>query len=99
MKLDSFEKQQRKDLIESFGDSLMIRRFDRVTIAFVKTGPNRGKIAWAIHSPNDGKPHRKYGEWVALERLYDGGMPIEFYKGDNISELLYEIVDNLCIDN
>ncbi len=78
MKLDEFTKGKRKFLINHFGKSLKLRTFNRVTFAFIKTSSNRGKIAWSIHSESDGKFRRKYGEYVALERLYNSGMPIEF---------------------
>jgi len=100
MKLDKFEKQERKDLIINYFDnSLILMSFDRVTVAFVKTGPNRGKIAWSIHSSNDGKFHRKYGEYVALGRLWDCGMPIEFSDISDVPQILKGIGSWASINN
>lgn len=95
MKLDKIDKKGRKYLINHFGAALWLRSFDRVTMAFIKTGPGRGKIAWSIHSENDGRFHRKYGEYIALMRLYDGGMPIEFRDVSEIPYVMEEIVGQL----
>lgn len=77
MKLCEYEKAERKSLKKFFGNTLRLVNIGRVTFAIVQTGHNRGKIAWSIHSKSDGKFSRKFGEYVALQRLADNGFPIE----------------------
>lgn len=90
MKLNEMQRQERKNLKKLLGKRLILKITNRVTIAFEKTGPNRGKVAWAIHSTDDGKAHRKYGELVALDRLYYGyALPIEFHDADDLDKKLY----------
>lgn len=84
-------RSERKFLINHFGKSLKIINNGHVTVVFVKTSHNRGKIAWSIHSDTDGKFDRKYGEWVALERLFDGGLPVEFWNEEDIMDKMYDI--------
>lgn len=78
MKLNEFQRKERKALKEFFGKTLVLVECNPVTFAFIKTGPHRGKLAWSIHSESDGKFRRKAGEYVALVRLADNGMPVEF---------------------
>lgn len=92
MKLNNLEKSIRKDRIKYFGENLILRSYDRVTIAAIPTGPGRAHVAWSIHSLNDGKNHRKYGEWVALDRLrYGQYLPIEFCNEDDLLDMLHII--------
>lgn len=101
MKLDKYTRRARKEYKELFGKTLILDRINRVTFAFVKTGPGRGKIAWSIHSKTDGKAHRKYGEYHALDRLFNtGGMPVEFFtkNGEDIKEVLWDLANIIIPD-
>lgn len=100
MKLDKYTRQARREYKEIFGKTLILETCGRVTLAFVKTGYRRGKLAWSIHSKNDGKSHRKYGEYMALDRLFNtGGMPVEFFteNGEDIKDVLWDLANIIII--
>lgn len=100
MKLDKYTRQARKEYKEFFGKNLILMSYGRVTFAFVKTGPERGKIAWSIHAKDDGKFHRKFGEYIALDRLYKCGMPVAFFTqyGVDIKDVLLDLANDIVPD-
>lgn len=99
MKLTKEMRQERKTLKAAFGKNLILASIGRITFAFIKTGQGRGKFAWSIHSKNDGKFHRKYGEFMALQRLfYNEGMPIEFYHLEDIESIFWDLANSLILD-
>jgi hypothetical protein len=94
MKLTKEIKALRKSYKKLFeSNHLVISHYGRVTCAGVTTGKNRGKVAWAIHSTEDGKFSKKFGEFMALQRLAeDVSLPVECYSEDMLT-----VMDSLML--